>query len=125
MRAPKAEFNLAVPGAGDKGLDNMGVTGMIREVMTKSNNWDEAVRVMARLFKGLICADRDKVHNAVAVKYIKAEKTLQFAVPTEPSVQGCTKSGILVTGLPAKHRFGSQFMTGPMAQPAKTNSQPA
>ena len=36
--------------------------------------------------------------------------------------QGCTKSGILVTGLPAKQRFGSQFLTGLFTQPAKSNS---
>ena len=33
--------------------------------------------------------------------------------------QGCTKSGILVTGLPAKHKFGSQFPVGPKVEPAK------
>ena len=40
--------------------------------------------------------------------------------------QGCTKSGILVTGLPAKHRFGSQYMAGQRAnQPNQTISQSA
>ena len=57
MRAPKAEFNLAAA------VPGVGV----REVMTKSN-------------------DRDKVHNAVAVKDIQVEKTLQFTVSTEPSI---------------------------------------
>ena len=37
--------------------------------------------------------------------------------------QGCTKSGILVTGLPAKQRFGSQFTARLNNQPAKINSQ--
>jgi hypothetical protein len=39
-----------VPGEGDRGLDAMRLIGMLREVMTKSYNWDETVRVMARLF---------------------------------------------------------------------------
>ena len=88
MRAPKAEFNLvaAVPGVGDKGLNDMGLTGMIREVMSKSNNWDKTVRVTARLFKGLICANRDKVLNALTVKDMKVAKSLQFAVSMEPSI---------------------------------------
>ena len=75
MRAPEAEFNLAaaVPGVG------------VREVMTKSN-WDETVRVMARLLKGQICADKDKVHNTLTVKDSKVAMTLQFTVSTEPSI---------------------------------------
>ena len=70
MRPPKAEFNLAVVEVGN------------REAMTKSNNLDKTVRVMAWLFEGLICADRDKVHNALTVKDNKVAKTLQFAVST-------------------------------------------
>ena len=38
--------------------------------------------------------------------------------------QGCTKSGILVTWLPANHRFSSQFLAELKAQPAKSNNQP-
>ena len=49
----------------------------------------------------------------------------ELIMKDDPLVQSCTKSGILVTGLPAKHRFGSQFLSRPMAQPAKSNSQPA
>jgi hypothetical protein len=64
----------------------MGLTGMIREVMSKSNNWDKTVRVTARLFKGLICANRDKVLNALTVKDMKVAKSLQFAVSMEPSI---------------------------------------
>ena len=40
---------------------------------------------------------------------------------TPSSTQGCTKSGILVTGLPSKQRIGSQFLTGPFAKPANSN----
>jgi hypothetical protein len=67
MRAPGAEFNLAaaVPGVG--------------------------VRVMARLLKGQICADKDKVHNTLAVKDSKVAMTLQFTVSTEPSVTSYNK----------------------------------
>ena len=66
MRPPKAEFNLAVVEVGN------------REAMTKSNNLDKTVRVMAWLFEGLIC----KVHNDLTVKDNKVAKTLQFAVST-------------------------------------------
>ena len=45
--APNAELNLAVLGVGNRGLDNMAVAGMIRELLTKSNNLDETVGVMA------------------------------------------------------------------------------
>ena len=37
--------------------------------------------------------------------------------------QGCTKSGILVTGLPANYKSGSQFLAGRKAQSAKSSSQ--
>ena len=49
-----------------------------------------------------------------------------YACPACPAApQGCTKSGILVMGLPANHRIGSQFLAELKAQPAKSNSQPA
>ena len=44
---------------------------------------------------------------------------------SQNSQQGCTKSGILVTGLPANQIVGSQILAGPKAQPVKSNSQPA
>ena len=38
------------------------------------------------------------------------------------ATQGCTKFGILVKGLSAKHRFGSQFWKGLNSQPVKSTA---
>ena len=43
----------------------------------------------------------------------------KYTIHTQPTNQGCTKSGILVTGLQAKHIFGSQFIAVLEAHPAK------
>ena len=39
--------------------------------------------------------------------------------------QGCTKFGILVSGLPAKHKFGSQFLAGLKAHAAESSLSPS
>jgi len=93
MRAPKAEFNLAkaVPGVGEIGLGDMGIAGMIMKVMNQCNNWDRTVMVTARLVKGLLCTDRNKIYLAPTVKDIKLAKTLQFAVSMEPSITAYNK----------------------------------
>ena len=93
MRAPKAEFNIAtaVPGVGNVGLRNMGITGMITEVMDKHNSWVKTIMVTARLVKGLLCVDRSKINKAPTVKDIRLAKTLQFVVSMEPSVDAYNK----------------------------------
>ena len=76
---------------GDIGLDDLEVTGMIREVMIKCHNWDETVRVTARLIKELVCTSRDKVCSSLTVRDIKVAQTLQFAVSMEPTISAYNK----------------------------------
>ena len=50
---------------------------------------------------------------------------VETGLDTGLSAQGCTKSGILVKGLPANQRVGSHFLAGTQSLPAKSNIQPA
>jgi len=93
MRAPKAEFNLAmaVPGLGDMELKDMGVTRMVEEIMYQYNSWEKSVRATARLMKGLICDDRAKIVRNLTVKDLKVARSIQFAVSMEPTIASLAK----------------------------------
>ena len=93
MRAPKAEFNLAmvVPGVGDIELKEMGIVVMVEKIMNQCNSWEKSVRITARLMKGIICKDRSKIVRNLTVKDMKVAKSIQFAVSMEASIESFEK----------------------------------
>ena len=77
---------MAVPEVGDVELKEMGILGMVEEIMNQCNRWERSVRVTDRLVKGLICEDGSKIVRNLAVKDLKVARNLQFVVSMEASI---------------------------------------
>ena len=86
LRKPKAVFNaVSTLGGSVPALIEGIIFKMVERVMESSTHWQKTVFATARMLKGIICQDREKIRSGLTVRNIKVARAMQFVVSMGPT----------------------------------------